>query len=68
MLTPETIQVCKQHYNGWQAKVNGCGKCPIRAQCITTKPTRTEQELRDWEFDINEAAAQWMRESGTGTN
>jgi ribosome modulation factor len=60
MLTPGTLQVCKQHYNGYQAKINGCGKCPIRAQCITTKPTRTEQELQAWEQEVNDASAKWL--------
>lgn len=60
MLTPETLKVCKQHYGGYQAKINGCGKCPIRAQCITAKPTRTEQELQAWEVEVNDASSKWL--------
>lgn len=57
MLSPAVEQICQQHYGGWQAKVNGCHRCPIRDQCITNKPTRTEQELAEWRKSINDAAA-----------
>lgn len=57
MLSPAVEQICQQHYGGWQAKVNGCHRCPIRDQCITDKPVRTEQELAEWRKSINDAAA-----------
>lgn len=62
MLSEAVAQVCKQHYGGWQAKVNGCHRCPIRDQCITNKPTHTEQELQAWRDACNEAAEKWLQE------
>ena len=59
MLTPETLQVCKQHYGGYQAKVNGCHRCPIRPECITNKPTRTAHEQDMWCESVNQAAEKW---------
>lgn len=57
MLSPAVEQICQQHYGSWRAKHNGCHRCPIRDQCITDKPVRTEQELAEWRKSINDAAA-----------
>lgn len=60
MLSPAVEQICGQHYRGYQARVNGCDRCPIREQCITNKPTRTEQEIAAWHESINQAAEKWL--------
>lgn len=54
-LSDKALAICEAHYKT-PGKGNGCGRCPIRNECITHRPVRPMVELEVWRARINEAA------------
>lgn len=54
-LSDKVLAICEANYKTcW--KGNGCGRCPIRNECITNRPVRSLVEIEEWQQRLNDAA------------
>ena len=54
-VSDKTTAVCKANYHGWEKKVNGCHRCPIRNECCAGCQHSWEA-LNEYTVNLNAAA------------